>query len=143
LHVRLAREAGTILEPGLYYEMRYEHLVADPSQESTALCDFLSLAYSEAMPRFYEGRTKTDPTLGSNKRWLPPTPGLRNWRTQMPSHHGQLFEAVAGELLDELGYPRAFSSASAQLHERVAHVRDAFTKDLRVRGWPLPQRWAA
>jgi hypothetical protein len=143
LHVRLAREAGMRLKPTLYYEMRYEELVADPSQESTALCDFLSLAYSEAMPRFYEGRTRTDPTLGSNKRWLPPTPGLRNWRTQMPSHHGQLFEAVAGELLDELGYPRAFSSASAQLHERVAHVRDAFTKDLRVHGWPLPQRWAA
>jgi hypothetical protein len=143
LHVRLARDAGTGLEPRLYYEMRYEQLVADPSEESTALCTFLGLTHSEAMLRFHEGRTKTDPTLGSNKRWLPPTPGLRSWRTQMPSHDVELFEAVAAELLDELGYPRTFPRVSAAALQRAVDVREAFTRDLRARGWRLPERWAA
>jgi hypothetical protein len=143
LHVRLAREAGSRLEPALYYEMRYEELVADPSEESSALCSFLGLGYSEAMPRFHEGRTRTDPTLGSNKQWLPPTPGLRDWRTEMPGDDVERFEAVAGELLDELGYPRACPSVSAVAFEQGTHVRDVFTQDLRGRGWPLPERWAA
>jgi Sulfotransferase family len=143
LHVRLARDAGARLEPGLYHELRYEELVGDPSGQSRALCDYLGLVYSDAMLRFHEGRTKTDSSLGSNKRWLPPTPGLRNWRTQMPSHWVELFEAVAGTLLDELGYSRAFPTVSEAARRRAAEVRDAFTHDLRGRGWRLPERWAA
>jgi hypothetical protein len=143
LHVRLAREAGTRLEPHLYHEMRYEELVADPLEESRTLCTFLGLTYSEAMARFHEGRTRDDPTLGSNKRWLPPTPGLRDWRTQMSTTDRQLFEAVAGALLDELGYPRTSPGVPAGLAERVAAVRDVFTQDLRFRGWRLPESWAA
>jgi hypothetical protein len=142
LHVRLARDAGASMEPSHYHEMRYEELVADPAEEAGALCSFLGLAYSEAMTRFHEGRTRKDPELGSNKQWLPPTPGLRDWRTQMPEHDVELFEAVAGELLDELGYPRAFSRISADTAERAARVRTAFTQDLRARGWPLPERRA-
>jgi hypothetical protein len=95
------------------------------------------------MPRFHEGRTRTDPTLGSNKQWLPPTPGLRDWRTEMPNDDVELFEAVAGELLDELGYPRACPSVSADVLHQGTRVRDIFTQDLRARGWPLPERWGA
>jgi hypothetical protein len=142
LHVRLARDAGARIEPRNYYELRYEALVADPPEESTALCTFLGLAYSQTMPRFHEGRTRKDPDLGSNKQWLPPTPGLRDWRTQMPRHDVELFEAVAGELLDELDYPRACSRISAEASERAAGARALFREDLRERGWPLPERWA-
>lgn len=143
LHVRLAREAGSRLEPGLYYEMRYEELVACPSAESTALCSFLHVAPSESMLRFHEGRTKVDPTLGSNKQWLPPTQGLRDWRTEMSSDDVEIFEGVAGKLLDELGYPRACPIVSADVLEHTTRVRDVFTQDLCARGWRLPQRWAA
>jgi Sulfotransferase family len=142
LHMRLARDAETRLEPHLYHEMRYEELVSKPSETCTTLCSFLGLPYSDTMTRFHEGRTKKDPALGSNKQWLPPTPGLRDWRTQMAARDVQLFEAVAGDLLQELGYPRAFNSVAADILERAAVVRDAFTRDLRARGWTLPERWA-
>jgi hypothetical protein len=143
LHVRLARDAGERLGAHLYNEMSYEELVADPSERSTALCSFLGLGFSEAMPRFHEGHTRRDPTLGSNKQWLPATPGLRDWRAQMPIHDVLLFEAVAGGLLDELGYPRVFRSISRGVLERAAGIREAFTQDVRARGWHLPERWAA
>jgi Sulfotransferase family len=140
LHVRLARESGASLEPDRYYELRYEDLVAHPSGELGALCSFLGLDFSEAMTRFHEGRTR--PGLGSNKQWLPPTPGLRNWRTQMPPPDIELFEAVSGELLDELGYDRARPRSAAAAREQAAGVRAIFTRELRERGWRLPEGWA-
>jgi hypothetical protein len=52
--VRRGREAGKWLGPKLYREMRYESLVAGPEQECAALCDFLGLAYDEAMLHYHE-----------------------------------------------------------------------------------------
>src|SRR3989442_8404264 len=60
-NVRLGREIGSSLGPELYYEMRYESLVADPAHECAALCAFLGVPYNDAMLRFHEGRTRTDP----------------------------------------------------------------------------------
>lgn len=143
MHVRLARDAGARLDASLYQEERYEELVAKPVEASKAICRFLDLGYSDRMVRFHEGRTKVDPALGSNKQWLPPTPGLRDWRTQMPPQDVQAFEAVAGDLLQELGYQRSFPTLESRVIERGAVVRAAFTGDLLARGWRLPERWAA
>jgi hypothetical protein len=142
MHVRHGREAGTRLEPGLYFELRYEKLVANPFQESSALCDFLGLRYSDSMLRFHEGRTRRDPTLESKKQWLPVTPGLRDWRSQMADHDAELFEATAGALLDELGYVRAFPTIPGEVDAQVARVRGGFTQDLRARGLRPPDMWA-
>lgn len=100
-NVRLGRESGKSLGPGLYYEVRYEALVAHPREESEALCAFLGLPYDDAMLRFNEMQTK-------KKARRPITPGLRDWRTQMSRDDVERFEAMAGDLLDELGCPRAF-----------------------------------
>ena len=42
-YVRLGREAGRELRPGLYQELRYESLVADPERESVSLCTSLGI----------------------------------------------------------------------------------------------------
>ena len=94
----------------MYYEVRYESLVRNPVEESAALCEFLGLPYDEAMPRFHEGRTNAKPGLSAKKAWLPITPGLRDWRTQMTAEDVERFEAAAGELLDELGSPQTIFS---------------------------------
>jgi sulfotransferase family protein len=140
--VRLGREAGASLNTTLYHEVRYEDLVADPGRECGALCDFLGLSYDEAMLRFYEGRTRDlEPGLPSKRAWLPPTPGLRDWRAQMPAEDLERFEAVAGDLLDELGYPLA--GPRMQTDGEAARIRSAFTEDARARGRALPGRWRA
>jgi len=133
--VRLGREAGSSLGDELYYEIRYESLVAHPMEECAALCAFLGVAYDGAMLRFHEGRTKTDPGLGAKHAWLPPTPGLRDWRSQMPLEDVERFEAVAGDLLDELGYPRGADHLRAESLEQAATIRRLFE------GRPLPERW--
>ena len=60
LNVRRGREAGALLGPELYHEMRYESLVAHPERDCAALCAFLGLAYDEGMLRFHEARANAD-----------------------------------------------------------------------------------
>ena len=139
--VRLGRQGGQPLAPELYYEIRYEDLVAQPENECAKLCAFLGVPYDERMLRFHEGRTKTKPGRDANKAWLPVTPGLRNWRTQMPREDVERFEAAAGDLLDELGYPRAVACPSADIMKQASRIRELFTQDLHAREEVLPECW--
>jgi hypothetical protein len=142
-NVELGRESGADLPGGLYYEVRYEALVVEPAWECESLCAFLELPYDAAMLRFHEGRTRTDPGLSSKQAWLPITAGLRDWRSQMPRADVERFEAVAGDLLDELGYERAVPRPSQQALEWADYIRGAFIKEARARGRSLPKGWAA
>jgi hypothetical protein len=140
-NVRLGQEAGLKLGTGQYYELFYEALVARPEEESAKLCTFLGIPYDSAMLRFHEGRTRTKPGLDTKHAWLPITPGLRDWRTQLPAEEIEHFEAVAGDLLEELGYPRAGRRASAATREHATRIRQVFIDDVRAAEAVLPQRW--
>jgi hypothetical protein len=139
LKVRLGREDGGPLGATLYQEVRYESLVSHPEQELAALCEFLGLSYDDAMLRFHEGRQKSG--LDAKKAWLPATPGLRDWRSQMPSEDIERFEAVAGDLLDELGYPRAVPDPPREMLGNAARLRVSFVRDVLARGERLPEVW--
>jgi hypothetical protein len=141
--VRLGREDSGSLGPELYHEIRYEELVSEPAKTCAALCGFLDLPYDEAMLKFHEGRTKTKPGLDAKGAWLPVTPWLRDWRTQMPLEDLKRFEATVGHLLEELGYERAFADPSPQTLDHAQRIRDFFSQDVRERGVRLPVGWEA
>lgn len=138
---RLGREDGQPLGPTLYKEVRYESLVSDPAAECEALCDFLSLPYDSGMLRFHEGRESEDPNLDAKKAWRPVTSGLRKWQSQMFPDDIERFEAAAGDLLDELGYPRAVPDPSPQALESASEVRESFIRTMTSRGNRLPEGW--
>jgi hypothetical protein len=129
-HVRSGREAAGSLGSGTYYEVRYEALVADPTAEAASLCAFLGIRFDEAMVRFHEKRSRSEPGLSPKKAWLPPTAGLRNWTAEMSEPDVELFEAMSGELLDELGYPRAVPRPSMEARRIAAEIRSALDEDL-------------
>src|SRR5262249_13141572 len=52
-HVRLAREAGLAFEPGVYAELRYEELVANPEGLCRSLCAFLGIPRYDHMLQVY------------------------------------------------------------------------------------------
>jgi hypothetical protein len=133
-HVRSGREAGEALGPDTYCELRYEALVADPAGEAERLCAFLDLRFDEAMLRFHERRQRSDPGLSAKKAWLPPTPGLRNWLEEMSADDVESFEAMSGDLLDELGYPRAAPAPSAEARELAAEIRSGLNEGRRAGG---------
>jgi Sulfotransferase family len=139
-HVRLGREAAAGLGQDLYREVRYEALVADPAGECTKLCTFLGLPYADTMLEFHEGRTKTKPGLDAKRAWLPITRGLRDWRSEMRTEDLERFEAAAGDLLDELGYERAFLNPGPQVLEHATELRDSLAQEMQSQtGYPLPK----
>jgi hypothetical protein len=139
--VRLGREDGSSLEPGLYYEMRYESLIAHPADECAALCTFLGLPYEDEMLRFHKGRERTEPGLDAKRAWQPVTSGLRDWRSQMPAGDVERFEAAVGDLLDELGYARAVPRPPSEALKHASRIRTSFVRDLRRRGKRVPEGW--
>ena len=142
--VRIGREDGAAIGPSTYYEIRYEALVAEPAAECRRLCDFIGVPFDERMLGFHEGRERDDPGLDAKKAWRPVTPGLRDWRSEMSTADVERFEAVAGGLLDELGYERAGRPPSAGLRDHADRVRRSFATELRDRRRRrLPSSWQA
>jgi hypothetical protein len=135
--VRVYREAGRAVGDGLYYELRYESLVHHPAEECAALCAFLGVPYDGAMLRFHERKDRAASGLDAKHAWLPATPGLRDWRAEMPSEDVRRFEASAGALLEELGYARGAPDPDPELVQYASSLREAFE------GRPLPTRWEA
>jgi hypothetical protein len=121
--VRAGREGGRPLEPRLYREVRYEALVSEPARECVALCGYLGVPFDEAMVRFDARQTSGDADLDRAHPWLPITAGLRDWRTQMSDEDVERFEALAGDLLEELGYRRAFPHPGGGARRQAARVR--------------------
>jgi hypothetical protein len=139
--VRLGREAGETLGPNLYTELRYEALVSRPEEECRRLCEFLDVPYEAGMLGFHEGRTRNDPDLSSKRSWLPITPGLRDWRSQMTAEDVERFEVAAGDVLEELGYTRAVPRPRPEMVEQAARIRELFIRDVRSYEPALPERW--
>lgn len=114
------RLSGRVLGPALYHEVRYEALVAQPEAVLRDIVAFLELPFDECMLRFNEGRQSDDPSLSAKAGWRPPTPGLRNWEEHFDSNDLDVFDALAGNLLDELGYPRR--AGNVITNDRVAQA---------------------
>jgi sulfotransferase family protein len=129
LNVRRGREAGARLGPELYYEMRYESLVQAPERECAALCAFLGVPFDPVMLRFHENRPAAYPALEPGHGWRPLTAGARDWRREMAAEEVEHFEAAAGALLDELGYPRAFPQPGPEANQRATHIRALLAKE--------------
>ncbi len=136
--VLLGREGGDKVGQDLYREVRYEDLVADTAGECEQLCAFLGLLYDDAMLRF--DQRESDPDLERAHPTMPVTRGLRDWRGQMPGESVERFEAAAGDLLEELGYPLVATPSRAAA-ERAARMRESFSAEAGSRGRKLPAGW--
>ncbi|HEX7256158.1 MAG TPA: sulfotransferase [Gaiellaceae bacterium] len=136
-HVRLGREAAGLLGSERYHELRYESLVVDPKRECQRLCDFLGVRFDQAMLSFHKGHVRSKKS-GPRR---PVTPGLRRWREQMESEDVARFEAAAGHLLTDLGYPTGAPPASAEALDRAGRFRTAFAEYAHSRRLPVPQAW--
>lgn len=95
---RLGRHAGS-----RYLELRYEDLVAEPEQELRKICEHASLPWE---PGMLDHTRVSDAANMPEHRNLaqPPTPGLRDWRSQMSRDDALGFERVAGDVLRSAGY---------------------------------------
>lgn len=110
-YVQRGRRAASQVGPQRYREIRYEDLVADPATALQELCGVLELSYHPAMLKYFERAPElldAMPRPEAHKNLLRSvTRGLRDWRQDMSSGDAALFEDLAGELLEALGYERS------------------------------------
>ena len=122
-NVTAAREAA--MQCRHYMEVRYENLILNTEAELRRICDFIQLEFDPAMLRYHEhsmsrllehkARITNDGTVivGETQRreqqirtTRPPNPQLlTSWRNALSAAEITEFNAVAGDLLLELGYP--------------------------------------
>jgi NADH:ubiquinone oxidoreductase subunit len=100
--VAAARRHGRRVGTDRYLEVRYEDLVSDTEGTLRRICLFADLPFEPAMTNYGDSESAQKPHQQSLKR--PPTPSLRDWRTEMTAADAGEFESVAGDLLRELGY---------------------------------------
>ena len=101
--VARARALGARVGSSRYLEVRYEDLVADTAGVVESVCAFAEIPFDASM---LEYSTAVDVSEKPHHQRLlqPPTRGVRDWRTQMSESDVLAFEAIAGDLLAELGY---------------------------------------
>ena len=123
--VRLTQRLAS-KEPETYMELRYEELVAEPAPLIERICEFIELDFDPVMLRHHEGAeerldqiAKPLPAYGgvgeldaetrmeAHQMAAKPLSDERTavWRREMDPADLAKFEAVAGDALEELGYP--------------------------------------
>lgn len=106
--VRIGRLGGSQLGPERYLEVRYESLIESPEQVLRSICGFIGLPFDDAMLRYVDEAPKIVAAMADvrhTRSVLPPTKGLRDWRTQMPRRDLMVTELLVGDMLSDLGYP--------------------------------------
>ena len=98
-----------------YLELRYEDLVTEPERELRRVCEHASLPWEPGLLD-HTGVSKVAEMPEHRNIAQPPTPGLRDWRSQMAPEDALAFEEVAGDVLrsgryellePNAGYPTA------------------------------------
>ena len=98
-----ARSLGRRLGSTRYFEIRYDDLVGDTSAVIESLCEFAAIPFELSMLE-YASAVDVSEKPHHQRLLQPPTRGVRDWRSQMSPEDVRAFEAIAGDLLAELGY---------------------------------------
>ena len=108
-----------------YLEVRFEDLVVEPEDSLRRVCEFIELDFDPVMNTYHERATSRmtevtrefqiggGPKLSASDRAVqhqfvsepPRADRISRWRAEMTAEDQLAFNAIAGELLTELGYP--------------------------------------
>lgn len=135
-HVRRARLAAAALGPDKFHQIRYERLVVDPTTEVERLCAFGDIPFDPGMVSAAPGQAPPKRVFSSSR--LPIGSVERRWRDEMSVHEIAVIEVLAGEEMDQAGYP-PISSWRAQTIARAEIARFRMANRLRRR---IRERWS-
>ena len=108
-----------------YLEVRYEDLVTDPVATLRSVCQFLDLPWDPALLDYYRGSEERLAELGAiatakGRTFIstqdrkdihkltsqpPQSQRVARWKTEMSEADQLTFEAIAGDILAQYGYP--------------------------------------
>ena len=121
---------------GFYMEVKFEDLVLHTERELRRICEFIELDFDPAMlgyhetaeerlqekaralPRAHGEAQSAEKRLASHaKTFEPPNPDLiGTWKQRMPPEDRAAYEALAGDLLADLGYELDSPDGDGEVH---------------------------
>lgn len=120
---------GRALGADRYLEVRNEDLAADPESEIEKICGFLTVAVNPLMFDPQErAKGEVEKKVHNHTPQAAGRAAMSDWHSEMSASDVEVFEAVAGEVLSELGYERRFPNPS-----KVAHWKAT----LAIKGAPI------
>ena len=107
---------GRSLEKGRYLEVMYADLVEDNEDTIRDICSFIGVDFDPVM---LDPEATSKGALARAERYNPhvgeqPIRRVRNWQNDMSDAQVEIFEAVAGDVLSELGFERRHPQPSAK-----------------------------
>lgn len=127
--VEKGRRHGKKLGHSLYYELQYEELVTRPKASLRSLAHFLELPNAPEMLTYHVGKMNNKSGRSAKAAWLPPTSGLRDWRTEMDECDIELFEALAGDVLTATKYQRHTTTISPEIVNKVEYCLEWWQRE--------------
>ena len=112
------------LNPDLYYVINYEKLASNPEEEFGLICDFIGIQYDEKVFDFHEKKDdilKEYPT-GYVKTYHTSllqkinTSKIGVWKNQLSPLQVKLMDLTAGEIAEQSGYKREYTSFSLWIY---------------------------
>ena len=106
-HVAGKRAWGA-LHPDRYHELRYEDLLTESKKTLAGACSFVGIPSSDDLLKFHLSEFAAGIAVNSSQARLGQpldTGNCDKWRTEMATEEVAAFEAIAGSVLADCGYP--------------------------------------
>ena len=138
---RLAIQMRESMSSDRFYSISYEGLVEDPETNLKGLCEFMGVSYSPEMLNFHKSREASS-AAGSSSLWGNVTQPIMKKNTQKflsqaTDEEITIFELVAGDVLDALGYERFKIAQGTEIEfcqgaiDRFQEVNDSLKQKMR------------
>jgi len=112
---RLALQFRRQVDPSRFFAISYEEITTDTERTMRRLCEFLGATYHEAMLDFYKSEEARSAAQSSALWGNVVKPVMANnsrkFLREASEEDVRIFELVAGDVLDALGYARVATSA--------------------------------
>lgn len=116
---RLALDFRSSVPAERFFNLSYEALTAEPEKTARALCKFLGVSYRPGMLEFYKSGEAKRAASASNLWENVTNPVMRQntgkFMKEAREEDIRIFESVAGESMDRLGYGRMFARKGEEL----------------------------
>lgn len=114
--------------PDRFYGVSYEDLVSNPEKVMRGVCEFVGALYSDRILQFYEEgearRTAAAGTLWSNTVQPVIRENFGHFVEAASEEDIRIFESVAGDMLDQLGYERCYVNKGEEIRFSNAQLRE-------------------
>ncbi|WP_424940762.1 sulfotransferase family protein [Aliiroseovarius sp. S253] len=132
-----ALELGRKLSADRFISIAYSDLIARPESELRRLCDFMNVQFYPDMLEFHKSReaasTSVAGQMWSNVQKPVMSQNTNKFMREMSPQDIAVFEAVAGDILDRMGYPLMSDFDDENQRLKVQALENANPDDLQKR----------